>query len=217
MGRPPKFSREQLKQAALAIVDEHGLAALSMRSLAAAVGTGAMTLYNHVADRAELDALVVDGVMSEARWKRARYDDWRDEVRAVSTAIWRAIRSHPRAIPLILTRRSRSPALAELSEALLRGLARSGRSKADLLIAFRAVSGFLAGLAQAELAGPLSVGAGEQPLEVIERFMALPADRFPHLIEIANAATRSSAEREFKAGLELLIAGLSAPPPKRRR
>ena len=211
MGRPPKFSRDQLKKAALAIVDEHGLAALSMRSLAAAVGTGAMTLYNHVSDRAELDALVVDAVMSEARWKPARYDDWRDEVRAVSSAIWRAIRSHPQAVPLILTRRSRSPALAELSEALLHGLARSGRSKAELLIAFRAITAYLAGMAQVELAGPLSVGAGEQPLEVIERFRALPADRFPHLREIASAAVRSSAEREFKAGLELIIAGLGEP------
>jgi AcrR family transcriptional regulator len=218
MGRPPKFSRDQLQKAALALVDEHGLAGLSMRSLAAAVGTGAMTLYNHVADRAELDALVIDAAMSEARWKRpASYDDWRDEVRAVATAIWRAVRAHPHVVPLILTRRSRSPALAESSEALLHGLARSGRSGAELLVAFRTVSGFIAGLAQVELAGPLSVQAGEKPAEVIDRFRALPADRFPHLIEIANAAVRSNAKREFKLGLELVIAGLSATSTKRKR
>lgn len=217
MGRPPKFSRDQLKKAALAIVDEQGLAALSMRSLAAAVGTGAMTLYNHVADRAELDALVVEAVMSGARWKSKKFDDWRDEVRVVATAIWRAGRAHPHAIPLILTRRSRSPALAGLSEALLHGLARSGRSHAELLVAFRAVSAFIAGMAQSELAGPMSVQAGELPREVIDRFRALPPDRFPHLIEIATAARRSSAEREFRAALELIIAGLSGTPATRRR
>lgn len=218
MGRPAKFSRAQLQKAALALVDERGLDALSMRSLAAAVGTGAMTLYNHVADRAELDALVIDAVMAEARWKRsASYDDWRDEVRAVATTIWRAVRAHPHVVPLILTRRSRSPALAELSEALLRGLARSGRSGAELLIAFRTVSAFIAGMAQVELAGPLSVQAGEEPQEVIDRFRALPADRFPHLIEIATAAMRSTAEREFKRGLEVVIAGLSAASVKGER
>ncbi len=209
MGRPAKISREQLQTAALALVDEHGLAGLSMRSLAAALGTGAMTLYNHVADRAELDALVIDAVMSEARWAPEPHEDWREEVRAVATAIWRSVRAHPHVVPLILTRRSRSRAMADLSEALLRGLARSGRSGERLLIAFRAVSGFIAGLAQAELAGPLSLQAGEQPQEVIDRFRALPADRYPNLIEIANAAATSDAEEEFRCGLDIILSGLS--------
>lgn len=218
MARPAKFSREQLQKAALALVDEHGLAGLSMRSLAAAVGTGAMTLYNHVADRADLDTLLVDAVMSKARWKRGvSYDDWRDEVRVVATAIWRAGRAHPQVVPLILTRRSRSLALAESSEALLRGLARSGRSGAELLVAFRTVTGLIAGLAQVELAGPLSVQAGEEPRQVIDRFRALPAERFPHLIEIASAAAKSNAEREFKRALELVIAGLAGAPTKPKR
>lgn len=211
MGRPAKFTREQLQAAALALVDEQGLAGLSMRALAGALGTGAMTLYNYVGEREELDLLVVEAVIAQARWPQAGHPDWRDEVRAIATALWRAVRAHPHAIPLILTRRSRSPAVFEVTEALLHALARGGRSGHGLLVAFRAVSALIMGLAQSELAGPLARRAAESPQETIARFRALPADRFPRLIEIANAAGsagESAGETEFRASLDLLLAGL---------
>ena len=208
MGRPAKLSRQQLQAAALALVDAQGLAGLSMRTLARALGTGPMTLYNHVAGRADLEVLVIEAVFAKADWPREPSTDWRADAEAIATALWRAVRTHPNAVPLILTRRSRSPALIEASEALLDALARSGRSGRDLLIAFRTVTGFVMGLAQVELAGPLSAAAGEPAAEVIARFRALPSFRYPRLIEIANAAAASDAEREFHAGLELVLAGL---------
>jgi AcrR family transcriptional regulator len=75
MAPRPKFTRAQLQEAALALVDEQGLAALSMRTLAGALGTGPMTLYNYVKDRDELDALVVEAVLSEVKTARPR-GDW---------------------------------------------------------------------------------------------------------------------------------------------
>ena len=50
-----RFTTDEIASAALRIVDESGLAALSMRSLAAALGTGPMTMYNYVADKEGLD------------------------------------------------------------------------------------------------------------------------------------------------------------------
>ncbi|WP_325478158.1 TetR/AcrR family transcriptional regulator C-terminal domain-containing protein [Piscinibacter sp.] len=212
MGRPAKFSRSQLQAAALAFVDRDGLAGLSMRALANELGTGAMTLYNYVSQREELDVLVVEAVIAGVNWPPGPYEEWQQEVRDIATAWWRAVRAHPHAIPLILTRRSRSPVVFEGSEAMLRALAGSGRSGKRLLVAFRAVTALIMGLAQAELAGPLAVQAAESAPETIARFRALPADRFPHLIEIAGAAMKSSAEAEFEASLDLLVAGLSAAP-----
>jgi hypothetical protein len=98
----------------------------------------------------------------------------------------------------------------EVTEALLRALARSGRSGPALLVAFRAVSGLITGLAQSELAGPLALQAEESAELTIARFRALPAERFAHLIDIANAAAGSTADGEFQASLDLLLAGLSA-------
>lgn len=209
MGRPAKFTHAQLQSAALRLLDQQGLAGLSMRALATELGTGAMTLYNYVPQREGLDLLVIEAVIAQVRWERGPFADWKDEVRAIASALWRAVRAHPNAIPLILTRRSRAPAMFEVTEALLTALARSGRSGADLLVAFRAVSALVMGLAQAELAGPLSLQAMESAGDTIARFRALPADRFAHLIDIASAALGSTPEQEFQASLDLLLAGLS--------
>ncbi|HEY2772624.1 MAG TPA: TetR/AcrR family transcriptional regulator C-terminal domain-containing protein [Candidatus Binatia bacterium] len=215
MGRPPKISRERLQSAALALVDAHGLEGLTMRALADAVGTAPMTLYNHVEDRADLEALVVDAVLTGVRRPSRARERWQDEVRDLATAMWRAVRAHPAAIPLILVRRSRSRGTLELSEALLAALARSRRSRQRLLVAFRAVTAMVMGFAQVELAGPLALRAGEPSAEVIERMRALPKQRFAGLVEIATAARRSSPEREFAQGLDILIAGLETDGARR--
>jgi len=207
MGRPRKFSRDALQEAALALVDAHGVEGLTMRALAARLGTGPMTIYNHVRDRDELEVLVIETVLGRTTWSRRRRS-WQGDVREIATAMWRAVRAHPRAIPLILVRRARSLAALEVVEALLGALARSGRSGHQLLVAFRAVSALVMGFAQAELSGPLARQAGESATTTIRRVRALPRDRFPHLVEIAGAARTSDPGREFRRGLDLLLAGL---------
>ena len=203
----PKFTRPRLSEAALEIVDARGLPALTMRSLASALGTGPMTLYNYVQSRDELDALVVDGVMAGARWPAAT-GVWREDVRAMATATWDAIRAHPAALPLILARRSLTPALLEPGEMLLEALAASGRSGPDLLAAFRAVHGYIFGFALIRGAETLD-GADA----TANRVQALAPDRFPRLVSVARAATASSLDAEFAGGLAVVLAGLEAGPP----
>ena len=84
-------------------------------------------------------------------------------------------------------------------------MALSGRSGTELLTAFRPVSGFVMGLAQAQLAGPLSAETDPD----VARAEALPPERYPRLIEIAKAASKLGADREFRAGLDIVMAGLS--------
>ncbi len=209
MAPKPKFTRARLQEAALALVDAEGLAALSMRTLAAALGTGPMTLYNYVKDRDELDALVVESVLAEVARPKPRSAgfraDWQADVRAIVEATWRSVRRHPNVIPLVLTRRTLHDTTLQWAEGLLEALARSGRSDIELLIAFRTVSGFVMGLAQAQLAGPTSADNAD-----VARAQSLPPERYPRLIEIAKAATRIGPDREFRAGLDIVMAGLAA-------
>jgi AcrR family transcriptional regulator len=207
---PRKFTRDQLQAAALALVDEHGLAGLTMRSLAAALNTGPMTIYNYVDGREGLEQLVTEAVMAEVRWAAEPSGDWGDEVLAIAEGMWRAVRAHPHTIPLILTRRSVDLATLVPAEALLQALARGGRSGAELLVAFRTVSAFVTGFAQAELVGPLSRAHDEDVTAITERVAELPVERFPKLIEIAHVAAESDPEAEFRAGLHLVLTGLTA-------
>jgi len=63
--RKPRFSREQIAKAALALVDSEGFEALSMRRVAEALGAGTMTLYYYVRTKEDLLALVEDALMGE--------------------------------------------------------------------------------------------------------------------------------------------------------
>lgn len=200
MPPPPKFTHQALQEAAVRIVDERGLEALSMRSLAAALGTGPMTLYNYVRDREALDALVVEGVMAGVEWP-GETGDWRADIRLIATATWRALLAHPNALGLILARRTFHPSLLQPAEALLRALARSGLSDLALLAAFRAVHGYVIGFAQIR-------GTGERRDAGVERARAITPDQFPWLTEAATAAARVGLDEEFAAGLDVVVAGL---------
>ena len=66
-----RFTLPEIRVKALEIVDHDGLAALSMRSLASALGTGPMTLYNYVKDREGIEELVVEAWLCRAPRKLA--------------------------------------------------------------------------------------------------------------------------------------------------
>ena len=63
--RKPRFSREQIAKAALALADSEGFQALSMRRVAEALGAGTMTLYHYVRTKEDLLTLVEDALMGE--------------------------------------------------------------------------------------------------------------------------------------------------------
>lgn len=206
MGRRARFTREEVEDAAIRVVDRRGHDGLTMRAVATELGTGAMTLYSYVTDRTELDALVVDGALRELRLPDTPSADWRADVHLIAEQAWRAVSRHPNAIPLILARRSQSARFFDIAEALLAALARSGLTGQDLLAAFRAVSTLATAFALNELGGPLSDRGGGEPATV-ERLRALPADRYRHLVEIATAARASDPAVELHRGLDALLAG----------
>jgi AcrR family transcriptional regulator len=59
------LDRDAIVARGVAFADEHGTDALSMRKLAAELGYEVMSLYNHVANKAEVLSLMVDAVAAE--------------------------------------------------------------------------------------------------------------------------------------------------------
>jgi AcrR family transcriptional regulator len=203
-----RFNVAEVAAQALEIVDRDGLGGLSMRTLAAALGTGPMTLYNYVKDRGQLEELVAEAVMSGVEIPDAS-QDWLVDVRAVATAIWQAVRRHPNVVPLVLTRRTVSPSSYAPAERLVEALARGGLDGVDLLAAFRAVLGLVMGSAQAELAGPLAGPDREaEQVAVAAQIGRLAGVEHPRLAALAQTSQQSSAAADFDRALDLLLAGV---------
>lgn len=199
-----RFTLAEIQQHALDIVDRDGLSALTMRSLAASLRTGPMTLYNYVDGRDALEELVVDAVSARVEVPEPT-GDWMADTRAAATALWRAVRAHPAAIPLVLTRRTSSPASLVPAEALASALACGGLRDDDLMVAFRTVMSFVMGIAQAELAGPISREATRD--SAAQRMGALAEDGLPTLAALAPIGA-ALAGREFDRGLDMILAGI---------
>ena len=69
-GPAPEHSRAEIAAAAIALADAAGLGAVTMRSVAAAIGTGPASLYRYVATRAELLELMADQARGELAYDR---------------------------------------------------------------------------------------------------------------------------------------------------
>ena len=203
-----RFTLADIQQHALAIVDRDGLAGLTMRSLAASLQTGAMTVYNYVDSREALEELVVDAVSARVEIPKPS-DDWLADTRAVATALWRTFRAHPAAIPLMLTRRTSTRASLAPGEALAAALARGGFEGVDLFVAFRTVSAFVMGIAQAELAGRLS--HEDDPGSAAQRIEALAQGALPTLAKLAPVGAVFTGQ-EFDRGLTVILSGLTHTP-----
>jgi AcrR family transcriptional regulator len=204
-----RFSIDEIAGAALRIIDEAGMGALSMRSLASALGTGPMTVYNYVRDKEELEELVVAAVVAEIHVPDPT-DSWSDDVRAVATSMWQAIRAHPAAIPLVLTRRMSSSTGFAVAEALVAALGRAHLSHRDRLSAFHAVLALVTGAAQVELAGPLTRRDAVDAATAATRIGAVAGDSYPHIEALSRVAVRTSVEKDFERGLQMLLTGIGS-------
>lgn len=199
-----RFTVDEIAAAALRIVDESGPGGLSMRTLATALGTGPMTMYNYVSGKEGLEELVVAAVVGAVDLP-APTDDWKLDVHAIATAMWNGVRRHPRAVPLVLTRRMTSPTGFGVADALIGALTEAGLSDHDRLSAFHAVLGLVTGAAQAELSGPLTAGAAE----AAERIGAVAAPDHPHVAALSRVAAVTTVEADFDGGLRMLLDGIA--------
>lgn len=166
---------------------------------------GAAGVVDGERDREGLEELVVDALISAVDLPSPTAN-WRSDTIRIATAIWRAVRAHPAAVPLVLTRRSTSAAAFAPAETLVAALRRSPLDDRDVLAAFRAVLNLVMGSAQAELAGPLEATAPD----TAARIGALAGQDFPHIEALSHVSRKSSPEADFTRGLKMLVAGIAA-------
>lgn len=153
--RQPRLTKERIVEAALALIDEQGMAGVTMRTIAASLQVEAMSLYKHIANRDKLFDAIVDRIVGEL----AEYEEvspeptqgWRSYLSGIACGVRRYARAHPHAFPLVATRPTEAPWInpplrsLQWIEAFLRGLQAEGFADEEILFAYRSFNSFLLG------------------------------------------------------------------------
>ena len=194
------LTRERVIEAAMRIMDEEGLDAVSMRRVAREVGVEAMSLYHHVEDKEDLLDGICEHVMAEFDFPEP-VDDWAENCRRGARA-WRSLlQAHPAVMRLFAEQRGpvRSIDSMRPTEFALRILRASGLSDRDTAQAFHAFGGYIQGFVMMEL-GSIAGGADEEhvkmhaePRGVVARTSSPRSRRFPRTSPNAIPTSSSSS------------------------
>jgi AcrR family transcriptional regulator len=209
------LSREAIVEAAIRVLDEDGFDGLSMRRVAAELGTGAGALYWHVANKEELLLLAFDRIIDDIVLPEPDPARWREQLREVALDMLRVMRAHRDIARFTLGRIPVGPNLVRFAEwllALLRGAGLPDRTAAyagDLL------GLYVGGFAYEESLGLRSPDGRERPPEEIvamigDYFASLPPERFPNMTALAGELTGGTPDDRFAFGLDVIVEGLAA-------
>lgn len=121
MARPrkPLLSRDRIVTAALALIDEEGLAALSTRRLAAELGVSGPSLYNHFATKEAILDAAADTVIAQV--DLSMFDDrrdWRQALLDWARSYRAALTDHPRIVPFLAVGPGLRPAGLRMADAV---------------------------------------------------------------------------------------------------
>ena len=210
---PPRapLSRERVLGAAVALADEHGVEAISMRRIAQELGVVPMALYKHVANKDELLDGMVDVVVGEID-PPATGAGWRTAIRRRVLSARGALLRHPWASRVIESRTDPTPLVLAYMDSMI-GMFRAGGFSIDLTHhAMHAMGSRLLGFSQELFDDTAEVGPG-MDAELLREL----AGRYPHITELVTAIAHDQAsvvgqgcddQFEFEFALDLLLAGL---------
>lgn len=142
------LTRERIVHAAITIADTEGLAALSMRRIAAALGVATMSLYRHVQGKEDLILQMVDAVFAPAPLPQRPPAGWRPQLELVARRQWRLYRRHHWLAPVVsMTRPQLVPSGMAYTEWVLRALDGLGLDRTTRWHVMLTLLGFVRGFA----------------------------------------------------------------------
>ncbi|MFE7902262.1 TetR/AcrR family transcriptional regulator [Streptomyces sp. NPDC057424] len=203
------LSRERVIRTAVAVADEKGATALTMRAIAEPLGVEAMSLYHHVAGREDILDGMVDAVFAEIDLP-PRDTDWKSALRHRADSARAVLRRHPWAIGLMDSRSQPGPATLRHHDAVIGTLRAGGFSVPLAAHAVSLIDSYLYGFVLQELSLPFR-GAAELDEVAGAILRDMPADAYPHLAELATEHVLKPGydyADEFVFGLTLILDAL---------
>jgi AcrR family transcriptional regulator len=191
-------------RAALRLVDEKGLTALTMRALATELEVSPMALYNHVQDKDELVDLMVDLMLGEVD-TTSREGDWLTQLRALVCSYHQALADHHQ-LARVYSRRVRiGPHGLLIMERAIGLLLEGGFSPSEASDAFFALFTYTAGYHQVGQIAPLRDNTTRDKAGY---YPPLPPEQIPAINTVSSHLDGVHRPGRFDYGLDLLLAGL---------
>jgi AcrR family transcriptional regulator len=210
------LSREQIVQAAMETLDSEGVAGLSMRKLAAKLGSGATSLYWHVPTKDDLIDLLIDEIWGEIDVPEPELAGWRAGALLFGHSLRSAVLRHPWLPEVMYTRPSMGPNALNLGSRGLLLFGAAGFSDRDVDYAMGSVMSYVLGTASAEVATREMSRKAGRPLndwagEMLHEAEAASASHPEMLESVRRRATRdvdTTLNESFVFGLDALLDGL---------
>jgi AcrR family transcriptional regulator len=206
--RRAPVTRERVLEAAVALADEGGLDAVSMRKLGQRLGVEAMAMYRHVRDKEDLLDGLAEVVLGEIE-PPPPGGDWKAGLRGQILAARSVMLRHPWAPRLLEDRGTSGPAALEHIERVLATLFAGGFSIDLAHHAMHVLGSRVFGFNQ-----DLFDDSGVPDPETAAAFAAQLASAYPNIAAIAGAASHEGGlggcddDYEFAFGLDLILDGL---------
>ncbi|WP_222864443.1 TetR/AcrR family transcriptional regulator [Micromonospora sp. WP24] len=197
-GPAPAHSRDDIVTAAIAIADADGLAAVSMRAVAARLETGAASLYRYLSSRDDLLDLMADRVAAELRPYPEPDGDWLDTLVRLARAQRAVHERHPWLFELSQRASAIGPEALAFFDACLRVMAPVEAPSAAKFEAIGMMNGVAILFARKRAAGESLT------------FVGFDLTPYPHLLAALSrpATTPAAAMDLFERALRSLLRGL---------
>jgi AcrR family transcriptional regulator len=212
--RRSPLDRNRVVRAAIELIDEQGVHALSMRRLGRRLDVEAMSLYAYVQSRENLlDGVieaVVDDLIDDPDTQLMDTDSWQDYLARVANGVRRGALAHPRVFPLVATRPPQAPwirpPLRSLRwvESFLASLRTHGFDEDTAVYTYRAFTSFLLGHLLLEVAA-LGADTGPVPDSPEVEPAPLALDDYPNLQQLSAKLAENEAGSEFEESLDNLL------------
>jgi AcrR family transcriptional regulator len=195
---------EAIVAAAGELLDEHGLAGVTMRRVAERLGVGTMTLYGYFPDKDALLDAIIDATGAELV-PPAPEGNWKTSLRELMVGLHDQLIEHPFLVELRLRRPIISPEAMRWTESSLAILQRAGLTPGQAMQAFRPLFVYTFGHA--------AFTPREDERGVTSRAQAavlsLPPDEYPLVTAAAQELAQALVGQEpYELGLDLLLDGI---------
>jgi AcrR family transcriptional regulator len=212
-GRPKaseeSLTRERILTAALQLANRHGVAHLTMRRLATALGVDPMSIYHYLPGKAAVIAGMVEMVFGQFRVATTEDAPWQEQVRAFVAAYRHLTRAYANLVlHLVTDAEAGAKAALPANEILYRALAKAGLPPRLVLHAADLIVDYLNGYALAESSGPLAQMEERQGL--LDALEEEGAEKFPVMAALFNEVAADHTAVGDDPEVDILLAGIEA-------